>query len=274
MNITGIPSIGFIGGGNMARSIIGGLMDVGLSPECVFVADPMPSARESLSSDFGVHTTEHNRHAVKKAAILVLAVKPQVMMPVLGEINDQLQQARPLLISIAAGIRLSQIDELSGGGLPIVRVMPNTPALIRQGMSALCANAYATKEHRERSASVLEAVGKTVWLEDEMHMDAITAVSGSGPAYFFYLIEALQEAAEQLGLPSAISRTLSITTAVGAAMLANQSEHAPAQLRQQVTSPGGVTQAALQTLERANVKDEFVKAVIAGKKRSEELSAT
>ncbi len=249
-------------------------MDVGLSPECVFVADPMPSARESLSSDFGVHTTEHNRHAVKKAAILVLAVKPQVMMPVLGEISDQLQQARPLLISIAAGIRLSQIDELSGGGLPIVRVMPNTPALIRQGMSALCANAHATKEHRERSASVLGAVGKTVWLEDEMHMDAITAVSGSGPAYFFYLIEALQEAAEQLGLPSAISRTLSITTAVGAAMLADQSEYAPTQLRQQVTSPGGVTQAALQTLERANVKDEFVKAVIAGKKRSEELSAT
>ncbi len=273
MNINSISSIGFIGGGNMARSIIGGLLEVGYERNSIIASDPVEQARQHLNERFNITATDSNRHVVDRSEVVVLAVKPQVMSDALSSIRDELQHKRPLLISIAAGIRLAQLDEQSGGNLAIVRVMPNTPALIRQGVSALCANSRTGEDQRARAGAILDAVGETEWFDDESLLDAVTAVSGSGPAYFFYIIEALQEAAEKLGLPAQTARTLAVKTAVGAAQLADFSDDTPAQLRKQVTSPGGVTQEALGVLDSSGVKDAFVRAIAAGERRSAELSS-
>ncbi len=267
-------SVGFIGGGNMARSLIGGLIANGFDRDTIAVADPSPEARRYVSENYGVRAEESNRAVIQVSSTVLLAIKPQVMQAVTNEISDALQSARPLLISIAAGIRLSELDRWCGGNLRTVRVMPNTPALIQRGVSAMFANSYVSDDDKATVGRILSAVGKSVWLPDERLLDAVTAISGSGPAYFFYLIESMEQAATQLGLDADTAHLLATETAVGAALLAINSSESPAVLRQRVTSPGGVTEAAFKVLSDANVKHHVISAIQAGEQRSIEMSDT
>ena len=187
-------TIGFIGGGNMAKSLVGGLVSKGFHPSSIFVYDPMPEAMHFMADQFGVRVTDGNDKTISNSSIVVLAVKPQLARSVLKEAGSALQEHRPLLISIAAGVQIKDLDLWSGGGLAIVRVMPNTPALIQRGMTALHPNSRVSKEQLEYAERILSAVGKTVRVPAESDLDAVTALSGSGPAYFFFLIEAMEQA--------------------------------------------------------------------------------
>ena len=265
-------TIGFIGGGNMAKSLVGGLVSKGFHPSSIFVYDPMPEAMQFMADQFGVQLTDGNDKTIANSSIVVLAVKPQVSRSVLNEARHALQERRPLLISIAAGIQIKNLDLWSGGGLAIVRVMPNTPALIQRGMTALHPNSRVSKEQLDYAERILSAVGKTARVQDESDLDAVTALSGSGPAYFFFLIEAMEQAAQDMGIDSSTAHILATETAVGAGLLAAGSDESAAALRKRVTSPGGVTEAAFQVLENARVKDSWVEAIIAGQHRSIEMS--
>ncbi len=256
----------------MARSLVGGLIANGLDRDSIVVSDPSDEARQRVSGKYGVRVENSNHTVVQESSTVVLAVKPQVMQSVLKDIADALQTSSPLLISIAAGIRLHELDIWSGGSLRIVRVMPNTPALIQKGVSALYANPKVSEAEKDTVQAILSAVGSTVWLSDERLLDAVTAVSGSGPAYFFYLIEAMEQAAVELGLDSDIAHILATETAVGAALLSADSLESPESLRRQVTSPGGVTEAALKVLAEENVKNHFIAAIHAGERKSTEMS--
>lgn len=260
----------FIGGGNMARSLIGGLLAQGAQAGQLRVSDPVATQRDALREQFGVETFADNLQAAANAAVIILAVKPQEMRNVITALAPALTQ-RPLLISVAAGIRASDIRRWSGD-LPVVRCMPNRPALQGCGMTGLFATADVGREHRELAAEILGAVGATVWLEQESQMDAVTAVSGSGPAYFFLLVEMLEQAGIALGLPAEVSRQLAVETAYGAGRMAREASESPATLREQVTSKGGTTAAALQVLEQAKVRDIFAAAVAAAAQRSAELA--
>lgn len=267
-----LPSIGFVGGGNMARSLIGGLVATGMDPRNISVSDPLPEAVNYLAETYQVLTAFDNRDVVSSSSILILAVKPQVMREALQSVQDELQSRQPLLISIAAGIRLAELDKWSGGGLAIVRVMPNTPALIQKGISGMYANPLVSEMQRIQAQAILNAVGKIIWIEKESTLDAVTAISGSGPAYFFYLIEALEKAAGQLGMTTDDAHLLATQTAIGAAHLAAQSNEPASVLRAQVTSPGGTTEKALDVLNSNKVNQSIVKAVLAAEQRSVELS--
>jgi pyrroline-5-carboxylate reductase len=260
----------FIGGGNMARSLIGGLIARGRDPKLMTVADPMPAQLEALQRQFGVRGTTSNLEAVANADVIVLAVKPQEMRNVTTALAGALPK-RPLLISVAAGIRASDIRHWSNGA-PVVRCMPNRPALEGCGMTGLFATDEVSAEHRRIAADLLSAVGKTLWLEQEAQMDVVTAVSGSGPAYFFLLIEMLEQAGIQLGLSPETSRQLAVETAYGSGRMARESSDSPATLRQQVTSKGGTTQAAMDVLESKEVRAIFSAAVAAAARRSAELA--
>ncbi len=264
--------IAFIGGGNMARSIIGGLISANTPPDKILVAEPSFATRDSLEQHFGVTTFAENPAAAKQANVLVLAVKPQVMRDVLVPLASTITQTRPLLISVAAGITSRSIEKWSGGGSSLVRVMPNTPALIRSGISALFANSYATEEQRNIAESIMRAVGTTVWVNEEDLMDSVTAVSGSGPAYFFYVMQAIENAAKQEGLDHDTARLLTIETALGAARLALESDESPGVLQERVTSPGGTTEAGIAILDSEKVNEAFEQAVSAAGNRSRELA--
>ena len=272
MSISSIPAIGFIGGGNMARSLIGGMIAQGLDKNSICASDPIQEVRDNLVRDFGIRTFVHNNDVITGSEIIIIAVKPQVMREVLVPVKSVLQQRSALIISIAAGIRLSAIDTWSGGGLAIIRVMPNTPALIQMGISGLFANHQVTDKQKNYAQAILEAVGKVVWMDNEQAIDTVTAVSGSGPAYFFYLIEALEQAAITSGLSSDSARLLASQTAVGASQLCAQSDQSPTQLRVQVTSPGGTTERALGVLDDNGVRETFVGAIHAAEQRAAELS--
>ncbi len=258
----------------MARSLVGGLIANGFDRHTIIVSDPLDEARQQVVDQFGIGVEHSNRSVVEKSSTIVLAVKPQVMQTVLHDVADALQSVQPLLISIAAGIRLTDLDRWSGGNLPIVRVMPNTPALIQKGVSAMYANPHVTAAEKITVDRILAAVGKTVWLHDESLLDAVTAISGSGPAYFFYLIESMEQAAIERGLSPDTAHLLATETAVGAALLASCSTESPAALRQKVTSPGGVTEAAIKVLEQAEVKRHIISAIQVGERRSIELSSS
>jgi pyrroline-5-carboxylate reductase len=265
--------IAFIGGGNMARSLIGGLLKTGVPAASLRVAEPMAQARESLGRDFGVATFDDNRLAAADAGVLVLAVKPQVMPAIHQQLRDTLQRNRPLLISIAAGVRIDQLERWFGNLLPIVRCMPNTPALIGAGATGLCANLRVTPQQREQAQHILDAVGITRWIDDEALMDTVTALSGSGPAYFFAFVEALEEAAVAQGLPRETARILATQTCLGAGRMLAESNEAPATLRQRVTSPHGTTQAALESLGADQFARIVARAVAAATRRGAELAA-
>jgi len=264
--------ISFLGCGNMGRSLIGGLIANGYPPELLCGADPDPVQREQLARLFNIAVLADNNEAVRDAKVVVLAVKPQAIGTSLLEIRETLKQQRPLLISIAAGVRLSTIGENIGISLPIVRVMPNTPALIQAGAAALYANEYVNSEQRELAESIMRSVGIAIWLDNETKLDAVTALSGSGPAYFFLVMEVIEKAAIKLGLDEKQARLLTLETAFGAAKMAMESNSDPATLRQQVSSPGGTTEQALQILLNGNIEQLFGDALQAAKNRSVELA--
>jgi pyrroline-5-carboxylate reductase len=273
MSQTPTDPIAFIGGGNMARSLIGGLIARGRAPATIHVAEPVDALREALARDFGVWVFADNAEAVAGAATWVFAVKPQVMRVVCQALGPRAQATTPLVVSIAAGITSGQLERWLGGGLPVVRTMPNTPALLGAGVTGLFANARVDAGQRGATESLLSAAGETVWIEDEARMDAVTALSGSGPAYVFLLAEAMQAAGEAEGLPPDAARTLALQTLLGAARMLIESGEAPAELRRRVTSPGGTTQAAIETFEAGGFRELVARAIHAATARGRQLSA-
>ncbi|MCL6618756.1 MAG: pyrroline-5-carboxylate reductase [Thermomonas hydrothermalis] len=266
-------TIAFIGGGNMARSLIGGLVSRGQPPATIRVAEPVAALRDALHADFGVAVFETAAQAVPGAACVVLAVKPQVMHAVCQTLAAQVQADRPLVVSIAAGITTRQLDRWLGGDVAVVRAMPNTPALLGAGVTGLYAATRVDSQGRADAEALLAAVGKTVWLDDEALMDAVTAVSGSGPAYVFLLAEAMIDAAIAEGLPPDAARTLVLHTLLGAARMLTESGTDAAELRRRVTSPGGTTQAAIETFESGGLRALVHAAIHAARVRGAELSA-
>lgn len=266
------PRIAFIGGGNMASSIIGGLVAGGFAAADITASDPVPETLARLRQTAPVNTTDDNGAAVAGADVVVLAVKPQVMRAVAIDLADAAQARRPLFISIAAGVTADSLEQWLGGDLPLVRCMPNTPALVRCGATALFANARVGDEQRRLADRILQAVGSVLWVDDEAQLDAVTALSGSGPAYFFLVMEALQQAGEFLGLDAETARRLTLQTALGAATMAGQSDVDAAELRRRVTSPGGTTERAIGILEDGRLRELFLNALTGARDRSVELS--
>ena len=263
--------IAFIGGGNMARSLIGGLISDGHPPAALRVAEPDSARRESLAAEFGVQVFEENATAARGADAVILAVKPPMVAPVARDLSQQIQAQGSLVISVAAGIRSGSLAEWLGDEVAIVRAMPNTPALVRTGSTALFANAAVTSEQHELAETTLRAVGIIVWLTEEDQMDAVTALSGSGPAYFFYTMEAMQNAGQALGLDEKTARLLTLETALGAARMALESREEPGALRRHVTSPGGTTAAAIAEFDQADLLAIYARALNAAAKRAHEL---
>jgi pyrroline-5-carboxylate reductase len=266
------PTIAFIGGGNMAASLIGGLLADGWDAVRIRASDPQPAQREAIFARFGVHTGDDNVTTTLQSDVVVLAVKPQMLKAVTEEIAGAVQQKHPLVISIAAGIREPHIRQWLGGDAAIVRAMPNTPALIQAGSTGLFANRQVSESQRNLAESILRAVGLTLWVDDESLLDAVTALSGSGPAYFFLIMEIMEDVGTTLGLPAEQARLLTLQTAFGAAKMALESTESPARLRERVTSPGGTTERALQVFERENLRELFAHALKAARDRSNELA--
>lgn len=265
-------NITFIGGGNMARSLIGGLIADGFKSENIHVADSNVDCLKTLSNQFGIHTYNDNIQACAEADVVILAIKPQQLQSVVEEIASDWSHDR-LLISIAAGIRLKDITRwLNNENAAIVRTMPNTPSLVQAGATALFANDHVTKAQHELAESILRSVGLALWVKDEAQLDAVTALSGSGPAYFFLVMEAMEFAATEMGLPAETARLLCLQTAFGAAKMALESDESTATLRHRVTSPGGTTERAIHELEDGGLRGLFENALIAAALRSRELA--
>ncbi len=264
--------IAFIGGGNMARSLIGGLLGHGMPTQGIRVSEPNARARAGLERDFGIAASGDNAAVAAQADVLVLAVKPQVMKSVCDDLRDPVQAHASLVVSIAAGIRSDQLENWLGGNVAIVRCMPNTPALIGAGATGLFANARCSPAQRETARGLLATAGVSVWIDDEALMDTVTAVSGSGPAYFFLLVEALERAAMAQGLPQAAARLLAAQTCLGAGRMLREGDVDAAELRRRVTSPGGTTQAALESFAADGFEKIVARAVAAASERGRELS--
>lgn len=264
--------IAFIGGGNMGRALIAGLRARGTPAAAISVADPDAAACAALQGDFGIRVAGGNADAALGADIVVLAVKPQSMREVLAPLAPVLQSRRPILLSIAAGIRIASLAAWSGTGLPIVRAMPNRPALCGAGITGLFAPPGVDETARRRAEAVMAAAGETVWVENESDIDIVTAVSGSGPAYFFLLAEHLELSARRLGLPPATAQRLAVATLYGAGQLAHAGTGDLARLRAEVTSKGGTTEAALHRLALAHFGDSVAAAVDAAVQRGRELA--
>ena len=261
--------IAFIGGGNMTRAIAGGLVDGGFDAADILVAEPAAAAREELAELLPDATIGSDNDDIAAAAsCVVLAVKPQVLETVCRKLASTVQAQQPLIISVAAGTRSDDIDAWLGGGLAVVRIMPNQPALLRRGVSALYANERTSGDQRRRAADIIGAVGKVVLVDSEAEVDAATAVSGSGPAYFFLLIDVLSTTAVALGIEPAAARTLAIETARGAAELAANESAEMSDLIERVRSPGGTTAAALDELDAADVRAIFARAITAARDRA------
>ncbi|GIX38858.1 MAG: pyrroline-5-carboxylate reductase [Silanimonas sp.] len=267
------PTVAFIGGGNMARALIGGLRRGGMAAGRLIVSEPSAASREALAAEFGVMTTADNAEAAAAGEVWVLATKPQVLRGVCEALAPLAQARRPLVVSIAAGITSTQLDRWLGGGQAVVRSMPNTPALLGAGVTGLYATAAVDAAQRALAETLLRPAGETVWIADEALMDAVTATSGSGPAYVFLLAEAMQAAAEAEGLPAEAARTLVVETIAGAARMLKESGEPAATLRQRVTSPNGTTQAALEAFAAGGFTPLVAAAVHAARIRGAELSA-
>lgn len=266
-------TFGFIGGGNLATALIGGLIARGVPRAGIRVADPYDPARERLARDHGVNAVPAPDAELAGCDVIVIAVKPQQFREAAAQLLPQLQTAggRALVVSVAAGIRLQDMQRWLGGHARVVRAMPNTPALTGKGMTGLTAPTGLSAEDRAIATALAEAVGQCLWFDGDAQMDAVTAVSGSGPAYVFYVIEAMEKAAVELGLTPAQGRQLAVETVRGAAALAAQSSEAVSTLRERVTSKGGTTHAALTVLEQSNVADAFVRAMHAAAARGAEM---
>lgn len=266
-------SLAFIGGGNMARSLIGGLARRGADTRTIRVAEPVAALREALVADFGVQAFERGEDAVAGAGLWLLAVKPQMMRAACEPLAAAAQAQRPLVVSIAAGIPVARLQQWLGGSLPVVRCMPNTPALLGAGVTGLYAGEGVDASQRSRADELLSSAGATVWIDAEPLIDAVTAVSGSGPAYVFLLAEALEAAAVAEGLPAADARTLVVQTLLGAGRMLAEAGEAPAELRRRVTSPGGTTQAAIEAFQAGGLEALVARAVHAARERGAALAA-
>jgi pyrroline-5-carboxylate reductase len=264
--------IGFIGGGNMASSLISGLIASGHAPELLWVSDINPQALESLAANLGVQTTSDNLALAAAVDVLVLAVKPQGLKAVAENLAATIQQQQPLVVSIAAGISQTSLAKWLGTETAIVRCMPNTPALVLTGATGLHANSQVSDEQRDLAENIMRSVGIALWVRDEADLDIVTAVSGSGPAYYFLLMEAMEKTAQAMGLDERTARLLVQQTALGAAKIALESEESPQQLRQRVTSPGGTTEQAIATFEQGGFAALVDQALQAARNRSIELS--
>ncbi|HTH59765.1 MAG TPA: pyrroline-5-carboxylate reductase [Paraburkholderia sp.] len=262
--------IAFIGGGNMAAALIGGLIRNGVAGTDILAIDPDANARERNTKQFGIRTAEAADAALASYDAVVLAVKPQIVKAVAQALAPYVA-SHHVVISIVAGIRSADLSRWLGGHARIVRTMPNTPALIGMGATGLVASGGVDEAGRQLASRVLGAVGQAVWFDDEAKIDAVTAISGSGPAYVFYFIEALQEAARQLGMDEQQGRALAIATFTGAAQLALQSDEPPSVLRERVTSKGGTTAAALASFDASGVKDAIVRGALAADARAKEM---
>jgi pyrroline-5-carboxylate reductase len=265
-------NISFIGGGNMARSLIGGLMQNHYPIDSFCVVDPNPDARAQLEQTFGVHTQSQVDANLAFADVLLLAVKPQVLKQVCAQIAPHLGTNSPLVISIVAGIEASTIDKWLGGDVSIVRAMPNTPALIGEGASALFANERVKPEQKQIAQEILDAVGISVWVDAEALLNVVTAVSGSGPAYFFKVMEIMLKWARMSGLSDDASRSLVLHTALGAATMALKSDHEVDELRRQVTSKGGTTEAALNCFQTEGLIQTIEHGLQAAHERAQSLA--
>lgn len=263
--------ITFIGGGNMASSIIGGLVAQGFEPKNILVCDPVPETRAKLEQSFAVVTATDNASAAAGAGAIILAVKPQIMAQVCQELRPGVGH-RPLIISIAAGIPLAKLANWLGEDLPIVRCMPNTPALVQAGASGLYANDHCSPEQRQLAETILSSVGIVEWLADEDLIDAVTAVSGSGPAYFFLFMEAMIDAGVAQGLSREAAANLAIQTCLGAGQLARSSDVDVAELRRRVSSPGGTTLKAIDSFEKNNLRSMVKEAMQACAHRAKEMA--
>lgn len=264
------PKIGFIGAGNMAAALIGGLIADGTPTSDLIASDASPERLAALA-EHGIQTTQDNTVAAA-ADVLVLAVKPQVLKAVCVDLAATVQQHRPLVISIAAGVRTPELSNWLGDKVALIRTMPNTPAMIQCGATVLFAGPGVSDTQRDDAEHVLRAVGLTRWVEDEAQMDAVTALSGSGPAYYFLFMEAMEAAAQKLGLPADTAHLLTLQTALGAARMAMESSDSPAVLRQKVTSPGGTTEQALNVFQDGELPALVERALTAARDRSDELS--
>ena len=264
--------IGFIGGGNMASSLLSGLIASGHSPQHLWVSDVNPEALKSLAETLHVNTSINNADVINAVDVVVLAVKPQILNEVAINAAPLIQQKKSLVVSIAAGISQTSLSQWLGAETAIVRCMPNTPALVLTGATALHANTQVNAEQHDLAENIMRSVGIALWVDDESDLDAVTAVSGSGPAYYFLLMEAMEKAALELGLNETTARLLVQQTALGAAKIALESSESPEQLRKRVTSPGGTTQRAIETFEQGGFTELVSKALHAAKDRSIEMS--
>jgi pyrroline-5-carboxylate reductase len=271
--LTNIRKLAFIGAGNMASALIGGLTKQGMAADRIVVADPSRPQLDVLAADYGVTAARDNASAAADAEIVVLAVKPQHMRAVALELAPQLASSKPLVVSIAAGITHPVLARWFGAAIPIVRTMPNRPAFNGFGATGLYAPSSVGEAHRSQAEGIMAAVGTTVWVEHESQMDTVTALSGSGPAYFFLFMEALESAGRERGLPPDIAHKLTLATAYGAAQMARESSESLSTLRDQVTSKGGTTAAALEVLDAAGLRAIVAHAVAAADRRSAELAA-
>ncbi|WP_139850966.1 pyrroline-5-carboxylate reductase [Acinetobacter pullicarnis] len=261
-------NISFIGGGNMAQALIGGLISRGQPVTRITVSDPIEQIRELLLEK-ELNVTDDNAVAIQHADVVILAVKPQALSNVLKPLHGRFENK--LIISIVAGAEVESIRHLTGAER-VVRVMPNTPALVQTGAHGLYAPAEVSQADRDLASQILAATGLTIWVNSEAQIDAVTAVSGSGPAYFFYMMESMIRAGKNMGLDEKVATALTLQTALGAAQMAITSSNSPAELRKNVTSPNGTTQAALEVFDRAQISQNIQTALAAAQKRSQELA--
>lgn len=265
--------VGIIGGGNMARAIGGGLLRGGMHATDLMIAEPVPEQCERLRKElYGAMVTDDNKAVARSAEILLFAVKPQILKPVCEDLASEVQVRRPLIMSIAAGPKIDDIDTWLGGGLSVVRVMPNQPALIDQGISALYANQRTNEQRKTQAEKIMTAVGHAVWLDCESKMDAVTAVSGTGPAYFYLLIDVMIESAKKYGIDADTARMLAVETARGATALAAAETESMSVMIDRVRSPGGTTTAAFEHLDEKDARGIFETAIDKAEKRAAELA--
>jgi pyrroline-5-carboxylate reductase len=270
--MTAQDTVAFVGGGHMARSLLTGMVANGVDPQSIRVADPVPALRDALLADFGVQVFTDNVDAVEDAGVWILGVKPQLMRAVCESLAPRAQRARPLVVSVAAGVTSLQLDRWLGGDLPIVRAMPNAAAVLGAGVTGLYANHQVDAAGCRRAERLLWASGETVWVTDEAKMDAVTAVSGSGPAYLFLLAEAMIDAALAEGLPADVAHGLVVQTLLGSARMLSEEHATAAELRRRVTSPQGTTEAAMHVLVGGGFPALVERAIHASRTRGRQLS--
>jgi len=265
--------LAILGGGHMGRALVGGLLRSGIRPERIAIGETAEAARVSLAHELGVTATADNARAVDGAAVIVVAVRPQDTGAVLEGVSSLLRTQRPLVLSMVAGVRIATLEAWCGRGVPVMRAMPNRAALVGAGATALYAPPSVSAAQRAAAEHVARGVGGLVWVSEEDHLDVVTALSGSGPAYFFLLAEYMAEAAEGLGLAPPVARILAAATLHGAGVLAHSGVTDLARLRAEIASPGGTTEAALAAFAAADFKGTVARAVGAAARRSRELGA-